>query len=87
MRAIILTDLSDPRLGADENLLRVRMAYEMVRMEQSDILKYYFQRFKALRTGYEDTRRLLGLMPVYTEAIAAHEELLTSMKFKVISTT
>ena len=81
MRAIILTDLSDPRLGADENLLRVRMAYEMVRMEQSDILKYYFQRFKALRTGYEDTRRLLGLMPVYTEAITAHEELLTSMKF------
>ena len=81
MRAIILTHLSDPRLGADENLLRVRMAYETVRMEQSDILKYYFQRFKALRTGYEDTRRLLGLMPVYTEAITAHEELLTSMKF------
>ena len=50
MRAIILTHLSDPRLGVDENLLRVRMAYETVRMEQSDILKYYFQRFKALRT-------------------------------------
>ena len=30
MRAIILTHLSDPRLGADEILLRVRMAHERV---------------------------------------------------------
>ena len=81
MKAIILTHLSDPKLGADENLLRVRMAYETVKMEPNDILKYYFQRFKALRTGYEDTRKSLGLLPVNTPAITAHEELLTSMKF------
>ena len=81
LKAIILTHLSDPRLGADENLLRVRMAYESVKMEPNDVLKYYHQRFKALRTGYEDTKRTLGLQPVYTDAMTAHEELLTAMKF------
>ena len=35
LRAIILTHLSDPRLGADQNLLRVRMAYETVKMVQT----------------------------------------------------
>ena len=45
LRAIILTHLSDPRLGADQNLLRVRMAYETVRMEPNDVLKFYYQRF------------------------------------------
>ena len=45
MRAIILTHLSNPKLGADENLLRVRMAYETVKMEPNDVLKYYYQRF------------------------------------------
>ena len=62
MRSIIFTHLSDPKLGANENLLRVRMAYETIRMEPNDILKYYYQRFKALRTGYEDTKRTLGLI-------------------------
>ena len=38
MRAIILTHLSNPKLGADENLLRVRMAYETVKMEPNDVL-------------------------------------------------
>ena len=57
MRATILTHLSYPKLGADENLLRVRMAYETVKMEPNDMLKYYYQRFKALKIGYDDTRR------------------------------
>ena len=81
MRAIILTHLSDPKLGADENLLRVRMAYETVRMEPNDVLKYYYQRFKALKTGYDDTKRVLGIEPVYTPAMTIHENLLTGMKF------
>ena len=77
----ILTHLSDPRLGADQNLLRVRMAYETVKMEQNDVLKYYYQRFKALKAGYEDTMRALGVMPDYNEAMTAHNEVLTGMKF------
>ena len=81
MRAIILTHLSDPKLGADENLLRVRMAYETVKMEPNDVLKYYYQRFKALKTGYDDTKRVLGIEPVYTPAMTIHENLLTGMKF------
>ena len=81
LRAIILTHLSDPRLGADQNLLRVRMAYETVKMEQNDVLKYYYQRFKALKAGYEDTMRALGVMPDYNEAMTAHNEVLTGMKF------
>ena len=81
MRAIILTHLSDPKLGADENLLRVRMAYETVKMEPNDMLKYYYQRFKALKIGYDDTRQSLELMPVYTPAMTAHEDLITAMKF------
>ena len=55
LRAIILTHLFDPRLGADQNLLRVRMAYEIVRMEPNDALKFYYQRFKVLKARYEDT--------------------------------
>ena len=39
------------------------MAYETVRMEPNDALKFYYQRFKALKTGYEDTMRALGVMP------------------------
>ena len=81
LRAIILTHLSDPRLGAEQNLLRVRMAYETVKMEQNDVLKYYYQRFKALKAGYEDTMRALGVMPDYNEAMTAHNEVLTGMKF------
>jgi Zinc knuckle len=81
LRAIILTHLSDPRLGADQNLLRVRMAYETVRMEPNDILKFYYQRFKALKTGYEDTMRSLEVMPEYNLAMTAHNDLLTSIKF------
>ena len=81
LRAIILTHLSDPRLGADQNLLRVRMAYETVRMEPNDALKFYYQRFKALKTGYEDTMRALGVMPEYNEAMTAHNEILSGMKF------
>ena len=77
LRAIILTHLSDPRLGADQNLLRVRMAYETVRMEPNDVLKSYYQRFKALKAGYEDTMRALGVMPEFNEAITAHNEVLT----------
>ena len=81
LRAIILTHLSDPRLGADQNLLRVRMAYETVKMEPNDMLKYYYQRFKALKSGYEDSMRALGLMPEFNEAMTAHNEVLTGMKF------
>ena len=81
MRAIILTHLSDPKLGADENLLRVRMAYETVKMEPNDMLKYYYQRFKALKIGYDDTRRSLELMLVYTPVMTAHEDKITAMKF------
>jgi hypothetical protein len=81
LRAIILTHLSDPRLGADQNLLRVRMAYETVKMEPNDVLKYYYQRFKALKSGYEDTMRALGVMPEFNEAMTAHNEILTGMKF------
>ena len=81
LRAIILTHLSDPRLGADQNLLRVRMAYETVKMEPNDVLKYYYQRFKALKSGYEDTMRALGVMPEYNEAMTAHNDLLTAIKF------
>ena len=82
LRAIILTHLSDPRLGADQNLLRVRMAYETtVKMEQNDVLKYYYQRFKTLKSGYEDTMRALGVMPEFNEAMTAHNELLTGIKF------
>ena len=81
LRAIILTHLSDPRLGADQNLLRVRMAYETVKMEPNDVLKFYYQRFKALKAGYEDTMRALGVMPEFNEAMTAHNELLTGMKF------
>lgn len=81
LRAIILTHLSDPRLGADQNLLRVRMAYETVRMEPNDVLKFYYQRFKALKAGYEDTMRALGVMPEFNEAMTAHNEVLTGMKF------
>ena len=81
LRAIILTHLSDPRLGADQNLLRVRIAYETVRMERNDLLKYYYQRFKALKTWYEDTMRSLEIMPDYDDAMQAHNNLLTAMKF------
>ena len=34
LRAIILTHLSDPKLGTEQNLLRVRMAYETVEMAE-----------------------------------------------------
>ena len=81
LRAIILTHLSDPRLGADQNLLRVQMAYDTVIMEPNDLLKYYYQRFKALKTGYEDTMRSLEVMPDYDDAMQAHNDLLTAMKF------
>ena len=81
LRAIILIHLSDPRLGADRNLLRVRMAYKMVRMELNDVLEFYYQRFKALKTGYEDTMRALGVMPEFNEAMTAHNKVLTGMKF------
>ena len=50
-------------------------------MELNDVLKYYYQRFKALKAGYEDTMRALGVMPDYNEAMAAHNEVLTGMKF------
>ena len=81
LRAIILTHPSDPRLGVDQNLLRVRMAYETVRMEPNDVLKFYYQRFKALKAGYEGTMRALGVMPEFNEAMTAHNEVLTGMKF------
>ena len=81
LRAIILAHLSDPRLGADQNLLRVRMAYETVKMEQNDVLKYYYQRFTALKAGYEDTMRALGVMPRNNEVMTAHNEVLTGIKF------
>ena len=38
LRAIILTHLSNPRLGADQNLLRFQMAYETVRMDATTFL-------------------------------------------------
>jgi hypothetical protein len=57
------------------------MAYETVRMEQNDVLKYYFQRFKALKSGYEDTMRALGVMPDFTEEMLAKNELHAGMKF------
>ena len=81
LRAIILTHLSDPRLGVDQNLLRVRMAYETVRMEPNDLLKYYYERFKALKTGYKDTMRSLEVMPEYNEAMIAQNDTLTAIKF------
>ena len=81
LRAIILTHLSDPRLGADQNLLRVRMAYETARMEGNDTLKFYYQRFKALKNGYEDSMRSLGVMPEYNEIMSSHNDLLTAIKF------
>ena len=68
-------------MGADQNLLRVRIVYETMKMEPNDVLKYYYQRFKALKAGYEDTTRLLGVRPVFNEAMTAHNELLTGMKF------
>ena len=57
------------------------MAYETVKMEPNDMLKYYYQRFKALKSGYEDTMRALGVMPEFNEAMTAHNEVLTGMKF------
>ena len=50
-------------------------------MEPNDVLKFYYQRFKALKTGYEDTMRALGVMPEYNEAMTAHKEILSGMKF------
>jgi hypothetical protein len=81
LRAIILTHLSDPRMGTEQNLLRVRMAYETVKMEQNDVLKYYFQRFKALKTGYDDTMRAAEMMPEYNEEMTAQNERITGIKF------
>ena len=57
------------------------MAYETVKMEPNDVLKFYYQRFKALKTGYEDTMRSLGVMPEYNEAMTAQNEILSGMKF------
>ena len=57
------------------------MAYKMVRMELNDVLEFYYQRFKALKTGYEDTMRALGVMPEFNEAMTAHNKVLTGMKF------
>ena len=57
------------------------MAYETVKMEPNDVLKFYYQRFKALKTGYEETMRALGAMPDYNEAMTAHNEILSGMKF------
>ena len=76
-----MTHLSDLRLGADQNLLRVCMEYETVKMEPNDVLKYYHQRFKALKSGYEDAMRAQGAMPEFNEAMTANNELLTGMKF------
>ena len=49
-------------------------------MEPNNLLKYY-QRFKALKTGYEDTMRSLEVTPEYNEAMIAHNDTLTAMKF------
>ena len=57
------------------------MAYETVKMEPTDVLKFYYQRFKALKTGHEDTMRALGIMPEFKAAMTAHNEVLTGMKF------
>ena len=40
-----------------------------------------YQSFKALKTGYDDTKRVLGIEPVYTPAMTILENLLTGMKF------
>ena len=55
-------------------------------MEPNDVLKYYYQRLKALKAGYEDTMRALGVMPEFNEGMTAHNELLTGMKFMNIVT-
>ena len=57
------------------------MAYEMVKMEPNDVVKYYYQRFQALKSRYEDTIRALGVMPEFNEAMTAHNKILTGMKF------
>ena len=81
LQAVILTHLLDPRLGADQNLLRVSMAYETVRMEPNNVLRFYYPRFKALKTGYEDTMRALGVMPEYNEVMIGHNGILSGIKF------
>ena len=73
LRAIILTHLSDPRLGADQNLLRVRMVYETVKTEFNDVLKFYYQRFKELKAGYEDTMRAWGLCTNIGAKVSPHQ--------------
>ena len=81
MRAIILTHLSDPKLGTEQNLLRVRMAYETVEMAPTDVLKYYYQRFKALRIGLEDTMRAADALPELNAELTIQHERLAAIKF------
>ena len=81
LRAIILTHLSDPKLGTEQNLLRVRMAYETVEMASTDVLKYYYQRFKALRIGLEDTMRAAEVLPDLTPELTVQHERLAAIKF------
>lgn len=81
LASIISTHLADPRLGTEQNLLRVRMAYETVHMSPTDTLGYYYQKFKALRVGYDDTMRAAGLLPELTEEQTAQQERITGIKF------
>ena len=59
------------------------MAYETVKSEPTNErnLKFYYQRFKALKTGYEDTMRALGVLPEFNAAMTVHNEVLIEMKF------
>ena len=57
------------------------MAYETVEMAPNDLLKYYYQRFKALRTGLEDTMRAADALPEMSPEVTIQHERLAAIKF------
>ena len=68
-------------MGTEQNLLRVRMAYETVEMAPTDVLKYYYQRFKALRIGLEDTMRAADALLELNAELTIQHERLAAIKF------
>ena len=50
-------------------------------MAPNDVLKYYYQRFKALRIGLEDTMRAADFLPDLTPEPTIQHERLAAIKF------
>jgi hypothetical protein len=81
LSAILSTHLGDNRLGADHNLYKVEQAFNLYSMQPGDHLPYYYQRFRALRSGVEEAYKRAGRNRQQTEDETTFTKAQLALKF------